>query len=405
MQKKLLVVEDSRAFRNYLRQQLSVIGYDVVCTETLAQTQQLLAHEQNIFCAVLDHCLPDAQDGQAINYVLQQGIRVVVLTGTFDEKTREHFIKKGVLDYILKESMGSISYLFPMMKRLLNNLNHKALVVDDSHTMRRYISELLQHQYIETLCAENGSDAQNKLRENPEISIIITDHDMPLQDGISMIRDIREQYGKDQLAILGISGSNEKTITARFLKAGANDFLYKPFNQEEFYCRVHHLLDMKETTNCLFQLANQDALTGLWNRRYFFSQDFVQLAPYHIAMLDIDFFKKINDTYGHDAGDKVLIEVAKTLNASMPQALIARFGGEEFCIQSTEEYDAFIVAMEKLRSCIERLGIAYNDETLHITISIGCSRYNDANIDTQIQQADMRLYEAKESGRNRLVAD
>ncbi|MGR5542072.1 diguanylate cyclase, partial [Vibrio campbellii] len=107
-----------------------------------------------------------------------------------------------------------------------------------------------------------------------------------------------------QLAILGLSGSDDRTMTAQFLKAGANDFLYKPFNQEELFCRIHHLLEMKEAHLEMYRLANQDALTGLWNRRYLFNQSCPSsCSARSVAMLDIDFFKKVNDNYGHDAGD------------------------------------------------------------------------------------------------------
>ncbi|MDF5058909.1 diguanylate cyclase, partial [Vibrio parahaemolyticus] len=174
--------------------------------------------------------------------------------------------------------------------------------------------------------------------QNPDITLVLTDHDMPVKDGITMVRELRRKWDKNQLAILGLSGSNSKTMTARFLKAGANDFLYKPFNQEEFFCRIHQLLDIKDATSELFKMANQDALTGLWNRRFLFEQPHVENAQRNIAMLDIDFFKQVNDTYGHEGGDAVLVMIANILKIYFPNDIVARLGGEEFCIQASGDY-------------------------------------------------------------------
>lgn len=262
MSNKILVVEDSRAFKNYLQQLLNQAGYEVLTAESYAEAQSILATQPELLCAVLDYCLPDAQDGEIIDLVLSHQQKVIVLTAMFQDDAREKMLAKGVLDYILKDSMASVSYLLPLLKRLTNNQHHKCLVVDDSMTVRRHVVQLLEHQYIQTLQAENGQQAIELIEQYPDITLVLTDHDMPVKDGITMIRELRQKLDKNQLAILGISGSDDHTMTARFLKAGANDFLYKPFNQEEFFCRVHQILDMKEATTELFRMANQDALTA-----------------------------------------------------------------------------------------------------------------------------------------------
>ena len=242
MLNRILVVEDSRAFRNYLNSQLKQIGFEVVLAESLEAANKIISQDTDFLCAVLDYCLPDGPDGEIIDLVLSHKIRAIVLTAQFNDNIREHVIAKGVLDYITKDSSASVSYLIPLLKRLMANHTHKALVVDDSITVRNHVVYLLEHQYIDTLQANDGQQAIDILAENPDITMIITDHDMPKKDGITMTREIRNQYDRNHLAILGLSGNNDRTMTARFLKAGANDFLYKTFNQEEFYCRVQHHL-------------------------------------------------------------------------------------------------------------------------------------------------------------------
>ncbi|WP_017189213.1 diguanylate cyclase [Vibrio harveyi] len=403
MSNKILVVEDSRAFNNYLQQILNQAGYEVLAAESYAEAQSILTSQPELLCAVLDYCLPDAQDGEIIDLVLSHQQKVIVLTAMLQDDAREKMLAKGVLDYILKDSMASVSYLLPLIKRLTNNQQHKCLVVDDSMTVRRHVVQLLEHQYIQTLQAENGQQAIEVIEQNPDITLVLTDHDMPIKDGITMIRELRQKLDKNQLAILGISGSDDHSMTARFLKAGANDFLYKPFNQEEFFCRVHQILDMKEATTDLFRMANQDSLTGLWNRRFLFGQTCDNDEQRNIAMLDIDFFKKVNDNYGHDGGDAALVMVANILKIYFPDDVITRFGGEEFCIQAYGSYDDFVTRLEQMRQRVEKTPIPYQDDQIQVTISVGVSNIK-GNLDQQIKVADDRLYQAKGNGRNQTVS-
>ncbi|NOH22981.1 GGDEF domain-containing response regulator [Vibrio europaeus] len=399
MNNKVLVVEDSRAYQKYLNQQLTAIGCQVYCAETLAEAKQLLQQHREFRFAVLDYCLPDAEDGEVIDLVLEHQHKVIVLTATFNDEARERFFAKGVVDYLLKNSMASVSYLIPLAKRLLNNDRHHALVVDDSPTVRRHVTQLLEHQYIKTTQAENGLIGLEKLKQDPTITFVITDHDMPEKDGITMIQEMRQSHDNNSLGIIGLSGSDSKTLTAQFLKAGANDFLTKPFNQEEFYCRVHQLLNMREATEELYKLANQDALTGLWNRRFLFAQACSACTDRCIAMLDIDHFKAVNDTYGHDGGDAALKVIANILKIYFPDEVVARFGGEEFCIQSYIPFDDFITRIENVRLRIEKTLIKHDSKSIQLTVSIGVCNSN-ASLNEQIKLADDRLYEAKAAGRN-----
>ncbi|QUM75465.1 diguanylate cyclase [Moritella sp. 24] len=404
MLSKILVVEDSRAFRKYLNIQLSQAGFQVIFAESITQAREILSKESDFLCSVLDYCLPDGHDGEIIEHVLSYGVQAIILTAHFSDNIREKVLSKGVIDYLLKDSASSVSYLIPLLQRLQENSRHKALVVEDSVTVRSHLIHLLTRQNLQVIAAENGEQAIQLLQQHPDISLIITDHDMPKKDGITMIREIRRKFDRNQLAILGLSGSSDRSMTARFLKAGANDFLYKPFNQEELYCRIHHILNMKDTSDKLYKMANQDALTGLWNRRYFFSQQSNTRSDEDksIAMLDIDFFKKVNDNYGHDGGDTVLVAISQQLQAHFSDAIVARFGGEEFCIQSNGDRAIFVPKLELMRHKIEQLTMKYNDEEIKITVSIGISVGNKP-IDEMLSEADAHLYKAKANGRNQVI--
>lgn len=404
MNNKILLVEDSKSLRSLISQELQSLDCEVVATGSVAETNDVLQQDTDFFCAVLDYCLPDGPSGEVIDLVLDKNIKIVVMTSYFNPEIRDHFLSKGVLEYILKDSITSVSYLNPFIKRLMSNVNHRALVVDDSRSIRATIVQLLNDEYIESIEAEDGQDALEKLSENHNISFVITDYDMPNKNGVDMIKEMRNTYDQAQLAILGLSASEDRTLTAQFLKAGANDFLHKPFNQEEFYCRIHHMLNMKEATDELYKLANQDSLTGLWNRRYLFRHQTGQQDDRCVAMIDIDFFKKVNDTYGHDGGDAVLVKISKIIKDSLPNEVCVRFGGEEFCIVHQGGFDAFKTLLEKMRCEIEQCHIPNNGDIIRCTISIGVSQ-TQGSLEQQIKTADHWLYEAKHHGRNQLCHD
>lgn len=403
MAEKVLVVEDSRTIRRLLEAQLTRDGYEPVLAACVSEAEEYLAEGMTFLCAILDYCLPDGQDGEIIDLILSHKIKSIVLTAHMDDDIRRQVLDKGVIDYIPKDSPASVAYITPLLKRLSANRKHTVLVVDDSLTIRNYLSSLLTQQYLNVVTANDGLQGLAELERN-KITMVITDHDMPNMDGISMIREIRRHRDRNQLVILGVSGTSDESLTARFLKAGANDYVKKPFNQEEFYCRIHHMLNMKDTGDKLYALAHRDSLTGLWNRHHFF--DFATKKAQNnrncYAMMDIDFFKQVNDTFGHDGGDTVLQEIGKLLKNFFPTDLVARLGGEEFVIQSEMPLSNFISQLESMRTELENYSIRHGSDLINVTISIGITE-GIGCLEHLLKKADQNLYIAKDSGRNQCM--
>lgn len=406
MEQKILVVEDSRPFRRAIEIELRKSGFFPVFAETIAEAERILDETTDFLCAILDYCLPDGQDGEIIDVCLSVDIKVIVLTALMDEMTREKVLAKTVIDYIPKDSPACIASIIPILKRLESNSDHKVLVVDDSTTARRYIRSLLERQYLTVIEAKNGEHALEVFQQHKDISLIITDYSMPERDGVSLIKEIRKRHRPGKIAIIGLSASDEAALTAKFLKAGANDFLAKPFNQEEFYCRLHSTLNTLDSERHLFHLANKDYLTQTWNRRYFFDQPLSKnhSGPRCLALLDIDSFKKINDTYGHHIGDMVLIEFANTLKTYFSDALVARFGGEEFCILYGNSPTVFNQRLEALKNDIADSQLNILNNSIRYTISAGIVNA-DSNVHDLISRADKCLYKAKANGRNLIVTE
>ncbi len=170
MEHRILVVEDSRPFRRIIEVELRKAGFTPVLTESIAEAEKVLDESTDFLCAILDYCLPDGQDGEIIDVCLSVDIKVIVLTALMDEMTRERVLAKTVIDYIPKDSPTCISSIIPILKRLENNRSHKALVVDDSVTARRYVRSLLERQYIAVVEASTGNHALEVIKKKKKIS-------------------------------------------------------------------------------------------------------------------------------------------------------------------------------------------------------------------------------------------
>ncbi|MBV7300533.1 response regulator [Enterovibrio paralichthyis] len=401
--KHVLVVEDSPVFQQYIKDLLADAGYRTTILSSYADTELFLQDSPDLLCAVLDYNLPDAPRGEVIDHVLDKNYRTIVLTGNSNKHDRELMLNKGILDYLLKDSVVSLSFIVPLLNRLVRNKNKKALVVDDSLSMREYLSDLLERQNLTVISAVDGLDALEKYDQEPEICLVITDHAMPNMDGVALTHELRQIKTRDDLAIVGLSASKSKDLVSQFLKAGANDYLDKPFTKEELYCRLHSVLEIQDANAQLFNLANRDELTQLWNRRYFFHRAAQSPSPLKsVAMIDVDNFKTINDKYGHDGGDMILQALGSLLGSFFSTALPARFGGEEFVVLDTEDVNTFVDELAKLKAVIEDHEVLVGEAKVRFTVSIGmASGVQPVNI--LLRQADDNLYEAKRRGRNVLV--
>jgi diguanylate cyclase (GGDEF)-like protein len=406
-----LIVEDTVVVGKMLRQRLErELGFTVDLAVTLAQAREMLdAESSEYLVAVLDLNLPDASGGDVVDLVMARGIPCIVFTGEVTTAIRDLVWSKGVVDYVQKGGQQSVEYVLDVVGRLQRNRYIKVMVVDDSRAYRRHTVRLLHAHEFEVIEAESGPRALDLLEEHPDVTLVVTDFNMPSMDGCQLVREIRRKHHRNQLAIIGVSSANDKHLSARFIKQGANDFIHKPFTAEEFYCRVGQNLGIIEHIAALERASRTDHLTGLCNRRHFFDTgtQWLQRAhrektPLVAAMVDIDNFKKINDTLGHEAGDRVLVQLARLLQEKIQEPnLVARLGGEEFGIilHPAGERAAFH-RLEHLRGCIEQTAFAGEDGAIPVTVSIGAEEAVDDSLDNLLRRADHHLYLAKRDGRN-----
>lgn len=416
--KDVLVVEDTKLFARVLKHSIeTTLDLNVILAMTYAEALQKIEEQEQkdepFLVSLLDLNLPDAPDGEIVDYVTKKGIPAIVFTGSFDEKIRERIISKHVLDYVVKENAASVGYLLDLIKRVIKNKTTTVLVVDDSTTQRAHIVNLLKNYQFQVLEAEDGIQAIEVMEASDDpVRLVITDYYMPNMDGFDLTKKIREKHPKEELAIIGMSSGENNLLTARFIKNGANDFITKPFEVEEFFCRVIQNVEITEYIEALKNAAIRDFLTGLYNRRYFFdtgAKNYKKARKAEkkisVAMVDVDFFKKVNDTYGHDAGDEVLVLMSTLLKGHFQSGeVIARFGGEEFCVMVLDiEPDAAFTLFESLRQLIEDQIITFERHTIRITASIGLCNSSFPSLHDMVTKSDEMLYAAKTGGRNRVI--
>ncbi|HYA37062.1 MAG TPA: diguanylate cyclase [Candidatus Methylomirabilis sp.] len=301
----------------------------------------------------------------------------------------------------------------------------RLLLVEDSHTTTALLSKYLGSSY-EMLHAVDGMEAWRMLEANPDIDVVITDINMPNMTGHQLLVKIRKSDDgryKNLPVIVMTTAEDNVDRNLAFLN-GANDFITKPIDEMELQARVgvHYRLartirELEGSRRALAEQVTTDPLTRLRNRRAFFENGARALAvarryvsDLSVILLDIDHFKKINDSCGHQAGDDGLIAVAQILSRlTRTEDTVARIGGEEFAIllPDTNRLGAAVLA-ERIRAAIEYEQFIVGDKVVRITASAGIASFGvdpAESIDQLLGVADSRLYKAKNNGRNRICVN
>lgn len=407
---KVLVVDDSKMFLQILILHLEQsVCAEIVPAGSLAEIDVLL-QQHDFDVALLDLNLPDAPSGEAIDAVLAKHIPVIVFAGDCSDQTRNRLWKKKIVDYVLKEGAESLEYAVRQVCRILKNRTYKAMVVEDSDTVRSMVAGLLRVHCFQVFEACNGKEGLELLGQHPDMRLVITDYAMPFMDGVQFIRSIRAKHPKEEMAIVGISSHEQKDLSTRFLKSGADDFLNKPFSSEEFYCRIAQNLDLLEYIDRIREYSERDYLTGLWNRRYLFCHGPRMIGHGRrnggssaLALVDIDYFKGVNDQYGHDVGDAVLQQLAIILQAHFGNEwCVVRLGGEEFCVLLNESPKNVEQLFNCFREEIYATRIAVGSAEVSITVSVGVCESAVISLEQMISCSDKQLYLAKNEGRNQV---
>jgi len=408
--RNILVIEDSplvlKILEHLFRQEPNL--QPVFCA-SLGEAEMMLETSAALFfAAIVDLHLPDAPDGESVDLVMRYGLPCIVLSGSYNERRRDELLLKGVVDYVLKESQHSYEYAFHLLHRLESNSQVKILVAEDSEATRNFIRHVLVPHRYQIIDACDGEEALRILQAQPDIDMLVVDHSMPGISGFDLVKLLRQKMKRNDLVILGLSADTKGSLSAMFIKHGADDFLRKPFCPEELTCRVMFTLERRDMLRALKKAAQYDALTGLNNRRAFYEQGIQQFQRAQrsghnlsVAMLDMDLFKQINDDYGHAAGDAALIGFSRAFRAAFPEALLGRLGGEEFAMVSPHDAESLSLALDELREQCRQVNYAVGAPPL--SFSAGIYHGAPEDLESLLHLADQQLYQAKRQGRGRTL--
>ncbi|MCA6226137.1 MAG: PleD family two-component system response regulator [Phenylobacterium sp.] len=448
MTARILIVDDAEGSRRVLEAKLTAEYYQVTTAADGASALEIAAREPPDII-LLDLIMPGL-DGFQVCRLLKaddnlKRIPVVLLTAVDSQEARlegfeagaDEFLSKPIDDLVLFARLRSLARLKVMIDELgeheessrrmgvtpmpgsrLSASGGRILVVDDDRVQAEALSEDLSVEHRPVI----ETDPQQALiSARGPIDLAVINVASRGFDALRLVAQLRSGEHSRQAPILAVVDPKDRGRLLRALDLGVNDLLPKPFDPLELRVRVRALIRRKRYADYLrdavaqsFEMAVIDPLTGLNNRRYMmgqldalFERSAPGAEPVSLLMVDIDDFKRVNDTWGHVLGDDVLREVAIRLAASVRAIdLPCRFGGEEFVVvmPATRLSDAERVA-ERIRDAISDKVIVSGDQEIPISVSVGVSASDgpDDRPESLLRRADEALYQAKSAGRNRVV--
>lgn len=427
---RILVVDGSTVSRQILsrilREEMTKIEVES-CKSGDEVLQKLKDNQYDLITTAL--LLPD-MDGLALcrnirNSNTNQYTPVIVVSGDADDRLLQEGFKAGVTDYFDKsKGYKAFGYFIKTFIERNSSLLGHILFIEDSKTAAAVICKILDKHSLKVTHTESAEEAMDMLEkqynnENTDdpFDLVITDFYLKGElTGGDLLYAIRARfhYSQQELPVLVITGNDDQKTQVEVFHAGGNDFVTKPILEEVIMARIRLLLlirhqfeALKQQAENMRRIATTDSLTGVRSKRYLVDngEDYIQNTahqPVWTMIIDIDYFKKINDSLGHITGDHVLAELGAKLNQSFPEDMVIRFGGEEFSVlMKNLTQDEALAKAENLRKEIAELKPAGVE--LSISAGLSCMKdFPDSDLTQILALADKALYHSKEIGRNRI---
>lgn len=425
-EKSILIVDDSKLMIKLIKKELEPDGYRFFSSDSGEEAINI-AMKERIDLITLDLEMP-GMNGYEVCQKLRldqktQDIPVIIVSAKTDQKEKEKGFEYGAIEYFVKPfPKGSLR---TFIKNLFSAIEQKRFgriaVVDQEATTGHILKYSLKKKGYIIYLMKTGAELVNFLKSNP-VDIIISEYELPDIRSDEMFKNLNKNENLRFIPKIIITSVTKRDELIEALNKGADDYIYKPFDMEELFARVNaHLRvrylhqELKEKNLILQELSITDSLTGLLNRGYLekrlkseYSRSKREASPVSCIMADIDDFKSVNDTYGHDLGDTVLKDIASIMvNSSRVSDIVGRYGGEEFTlILPNTSYKGALVVAERIRNNVLRHTFRKDDITVKRTISIGVCSFPESVVNSEkelIKLADIALYNAKKSGKNKTV--
>ena len=405
----LYLINKKFKFNSVLQQRLSDLGYRLVCLNKISEFQTFINQQLPSLVIVDEHHL-DNVEIKEFAITVQYQIPLLCLASRDDMNIRLKAIRAGISFFLSKPV--DIFYLTNRLVQLCDlstNEDYRVLILDDSVTLATYYSLILEESDMSVRAIFSPNHLMDELREFKP-NLVLLDLYLPGCTGFEIAKIIRQEDCYMGLPIIFISTENDRIKQLDILNScGADDFLTKPVLPQNLVSAVKSRARRAALVNSYIAL---DSLTQLLNHTYILKQlefEIIRAERFNqsitLAMIDLDYFKQINDKYGHPVGDLVLKKLSQFLLMNVRKAdFVGRYGGEEFSIlfPNTEQSIAQGICME-LCKAMSTQPFKANDDVFYLTLSIGIAHYPTfLTLDSLVDAADKALYKAKSNGRNRV---
>ncbi len=404
----VLVVENSNTQARIITEHIeSITPFDTMVVNSMDELESKLADNvDDVFIAVLNLNIKGAPDGEAVDYVLAREIPCIVLTSTFDDEIRNRFIEKSVLDYFNKSSREDLEEMVDLIRRIHSNHEIKVVVAEDNSTVRKIMQRLLERLNFTVLTGNDGAEALELIKANPDVKLLLTDYEMPNLDGFELVSEVRKIYSRDQMSILGVSAHDSGAITAKFLKRGANDFLKKAFEVEEFSWRITNNLNELERVRSIKDAYSRDSLSGFFNLNYFLDRgrglyDEARKggADPVVAAFNIDNMLEVNARHGWDGGFAAIKKTASLLDQqSLGWMLTARSESGFYIIAN--DLEALKRDLSAVKAALASTEIVSGTDRFMVSASFTISMGGSGSLDETLSKAVIGLKNLQDKGVN-----
>lgn len=353
-------------------------------------------------------------------YTPLEGVPTILITGKLSVQSRQFLLAKNLIDTVNDYSLHNCRYIVSLLQRIELLRDTKVLVCEGEKLTQTLIARNLSTLGVEPVLASSLSEVRKVMSKNENVRMVMVSSHLGKDHGLEVVEELRLSYNKLDLPIVAVMDEgDDEELEVEYLRHGATDTVIKrlstPVSMEQFRARVMQNLRQVVSFYEMSRMAERDFLTGAFNRRHFFEAGEGLFANFErgniflaVAMLDIDDFKKVNDAYGHPAGDMAIISLAEQLDHEVRKTdLVARFGGEEFCvILSGTDQDQAVAVMERIRKALEeKIHVCESGEEFSITVSIGITVKREETLEDMVKEADRLLYTAKASGKNCVISN
>lgn len=410
MNKKILLIDDNKMLGKLLAKKIqTTLNCEVDIVFSLAETKAL--PDDEYFLTFADLCLPDAPNGEVVDYVLTKNWPVIVLTASNDKATKDKFMDKDILDYIFKESDTCIDQIIDSIVKLERYAKTKVILALSKLPERNEIKKILTQRKFNVLAAAHGEEAMSYLNDNNDVKLIIADANMPVISGSELLSEVRTRFGDHDLGVI-ILGDKDDALESSLLINGANEYLIKPLNKESFNCRLDRCLNYMANMQFLSIYNNLDPISGVKNSNALLNcvEDYLneisgKEEEFAFAFLDIDNLRNLNEEYGHEVGDKIVkICADEASNEVKGRDIVGRYSSEKICIVlKNVSQERAIKILSRIRVNIKKAGILVNLDEVFFTASIGVVFAKSGDqFETLINKASEALSQAKANGKDRV---